>query len=84
MTAAVRQERMEIMKYKQNETMIMLGRQCILPLFCRKEIAKQYKEVFETIKKESPLMDSGECIDLFMLGYIWGKRDERARRKQEL
>lgn len=70
------------MKYRQNETMKMLGRQCIMPLIDREEVVTQYREAFEAIKKESPLMDSAECMDLFMLGYIWGKRDERARRKQ--
>ena len=68
------------MKYNQNDTMKLLGHQYYVPLVEREEIFKQYKEVFDAVKNENPLMDPSECMDLFMLGYIWGKRDERARR----
>lgn len=58
------------MKYDQNETMKMLGCQCIMLLFERNDVKEQYEEVFKVIEKESPLMDMFQCIDLFMLGYI--------------
>lgn len=72
------------MKYPQNETMRLIGHQCIMPLFDRAEVVKQYREVFSAIEEVSPLMDEIECIDLFMLGYIWGKRDERTRKRRVL
>ncbi len=70
------------MLFKKNETMRLLGYQCIFPLFEREEIVNQYRDVFEAIEERSPLMNEVECISLFVLGYIWGKRDERAKRKR--
>ena len=70
------------MKYNKNETMQMLGHQYIFPLFECEDVVKQYREAFKAIKEEHPLMNEIECIDLFMLGYIWGKRTERAKRKK--
>ena len=72
------------MKYNRSSTMQLLGNRCIAPFLDRQELATQYKEVFEAIKEECPLMNEIECFDLFMLGYIWGKRDERVRRKKAL
>lgn len=64
--------------YSANKTMILLGNQChaeIITKKIRKEMgeitaARKYTTTFET------------AIDMFMLGYIYGKRAERARRKK--
>lgn len=66
---------------KSTDTMKMLGYQYVSALFEREEIENQYLEVFDEIEKRNKLMDKFECTYLFILGYIWGKRDERSRKK---
>ena len=67
--------------HNTNDTMKMLGHQCVTTLFEREEIETQSLEVFNEIEKRNKLMDKFECTYLFMLGYIWRKRDERAKKR---
>ena len=69
---------------KSTDTMKMLGYQYVTTLFEREEIENQYLEVFNEIEKRNKLMDKFECTYLFMLGYIWGKRDERAKKRLDI
>jgi hypothetical protein len=72
------------MKYKRNETMEMLGKQHVLMIFERDEIYISFKETFEANMNDNPIINTSAGIDFFMLGYIWGKRDMRAKRKLRL
>lgn len=72
----------EISPYEKNNTMRMLGNQCIMQyendFQCVYDIleARGMKEAF---KRSSNMQ--GTIIDVFMYGIITGKRAERARKK---
>ena len=68
-------------KYRENKTMEMMGRQYAMSLLDRSEVRKEYKDVYSALVKHDIYLDIASCTDIFMLGYIWGKRDERKRRK---
>ena len=64
--------------YDKNDTMKLIGHQNILPIFTD-EATKQMDDV----AKARPYSFSySGAIDMFILGYINGKRAERARRKK--
>lgn len=65
--------------YESNETMRMLGEQKTVDIFWRNtEVRKQ----IEDISKAFPFSFTDEAAaDIFTLGYIYGKRAERARKK---
>lgn len=63
--------------YRANATMELLGKQVPLKILTE-EIKKQMCEITEARKCTTTFMTA---IDMFMLGYIYGKRAERARRK---
>ncbi len=67
------------MVYRKNDTMIMLGKNRAVEAFWgNEEVKKQMKD----IKEARPHSFTFEvAADIFMLGYIHGKRAERARRK---
>ena len=68
--------------YNENETMKLIGHQCTYGLIIGDGIAKNdFENVIEAHKKQPKctLFDIG--IDMFMLGYIYGKRAERKGRK---
>lgn len=66
--------------YKKNETMKLLGHQCIAESFwCNDEVRKQVEHIAEG-RPCSFTIDA--AADIFALGYIYGKRAERARRKR--
>ena len=69
--------------YGMNETMEMLGYQCPISLLCGEGVAaKDFKNILDAHRKHGTysLIDIG--IDAFLLGYIYGKRAERAQRKK--
>lgn len=66
--------------YDKNETMKMLGKQStIQPFWCNDRVRKEVREIFEG-RPYSFTIDA--AADLFMLGYIHGKRSERVKRKK--
>ena len=63
--------------YRANATMQMLGHQ----LYCRIIEKQGFKEI-DNILEARPYTSTMEtAMDVFALGYIYGKRAERARRK---
>ena len=72
------------MLYRENKTMEMIGHQCFLHL-----LSKDYGIAKEDFGNLLDAYDNQVEYDLvevtangFMLGYIYGKRAERARRKK--
>lgn len=68
------------MVYRKNKTMFMLGKSCAVNAFWGNEEVRQ--QIMD-IKEARPHQFTFEtAADIFMLGYIYGKRAERARRKR--
>lgn len=67
------------MVYRKNDTMIMLGKNCTVEAFWGNEEVKKQMEDIKEARPHSFTLDA--AADIFMLGYIHGKRAERARRK---
>lgn len=68
-----------IIPYRANKTMTMLGKNCVGNDFWGNEEVKQ--QIMD-IKEARPHQFTFEAAaDIFLLGYIHGKRAERARRK---
>ena len=68
------------MVYRKNKTMFMLGKNCATEAFWgNEEVKKQVHEIAEARPHHFTLE---AAADIFMLGYIHGKRAERARRKR--
>lgn len=67
------------MVYRKNDTMIMLGKNCAVETFLGNEEVKKQMEDIKEARPHSFTLDA--AADIFMLGYIHGKRAERARRK---
>lgn len=66
--------------YEKNETMQLLGRQYSAELFW---LNSKVREEIEQILSARPYEFSIEASsDIFMLGFIHGKRRERARRER--
>lgn len=66
--------------YAKNDTMRMLGKQYAIPLFWEnEEVMQQIKDISE-VRPYSFTVDAAS--DIFMLGYIHGKRAERKRRNK--
>lgn len=69
-----------VMVYRKNKTMFMLGKNCAVKVFWGNE---EVKRQIMDIKEARPHCFTLEAAaDIFMLGYIHGKRAERARRKR--
>ena len=66
--------------YDTNETSQMLGRQSYMKIMTE-ESEKDFKNMRESHRKKKNLDYCDISVDAFMLGYIYGKRAERARRK---
>lgn len=65
--------------YGKNDTMRLLGKQCIIPFWMNEKVREQIYQ----IREARPYSFTIEAAsDIFMLGYIYGKRAERARRKK--
>lgn len=66
--------------YYENETMRLLGKQKIVYCFWyNEEVREQVRQVADARKFS---FTPEAAADLFTLGYIHGKRAERARRKK--
>lgn len=65
--------------YDKNKTMQLLGKQCMVTAFwCNDKVRKGIDEISEA-RPHSFTIEA--AADIFTLGYIYGKRAERARRK---
>ena len=66
--------------YRKNETMRLLGHQYAVSIFWyNDEVRQEIKQISEARPYSFSL---AAASDIFMLGYIHGKRAERARRKK--
>lgn len=66
--------------YYKNDAMRLLGYQCMIEIFwCNEEVRRQINQIAEA-RPQSFTIDA--AADIFTLGYIYGKRAERARRKK--
>lgn len=67
--------------YMKNETMRLLGKQCnsLLAFWCNDETQWEIKQISEA-RPYSFTIET--ACDIFMLGYIHGKREERKRKKE--
>lgn len=68
--------------YKMNKTMELLGNQKVLSLISNDGVAAEdFKNLIDAHRKNktNSIFDIG--LDAFMLGYIYGKRVERNRKK---
>ena len=63
--------------YRKNETMKLLGKQTCEALFFD-EVRKQIHDIAEA---RNTRFDYSAAMDVFLLGYIYGKKEERARKK---
>ena len=67
----------DVCVYELNDTMRLLGHQCPAEIIT-KEARKQMDEITAARKFTTTLETA---MDMFTIGYIYGKRAERARRK---
>lgn len=67
--------------YDKNDTMRMLGsQQAAMPFWCNDVVRREIEEIAEARPYSFDIIAAS---DIFMLGYIHGKRAERARRKKK-
>lgn len=68
--------------YNANSTMKMLGKQCSIPLIEKEGIAgNDFQDVLSAHEANGTSDYFSIAMDAFMLGYIYGKRAERARKR---
>ena len=65
--------------YQKNDTMRILGKQVAVTAFWNNDAVRRGIEQIREARPYSFTIDAAS--DIFMLGYIHGKRAERARRK---
>lgn len=65
--------------YEKNDTMRLLGKQCIVDVFWQNDEVKKAVNDISDARLDNFTLDA--AADLFSLGYIYGKRAERARKK---
>ena len=65
--------------YEKNETMELLGKQAFKNYFGAIKEARTGRDEIKAARPHSFAKDAAE--DIFVLGYIHGKRADRARRK---
>lgn len=63
--------------YRKNETMKLLGKQTCEVLFS--DEAK--RQVHDIAAARNIRFDHNAAMDIFILGYLYGKKGERARRR---
>ena len=63
--------------YKKNETMKLLGKQVCEALYSD-DVSRQIHDIAEARPYS---FKYSSAIDIFILGYIYGKKAERARKK---
>lgn len=71
------------MLYDANKTMKMLGCNIYAPIFRNGVAADDFNDVLNAHVNEGSMHYFDIAMDAFMLGYIYGKRAERARRKKQ-
>lgn len=65
--------------YEKNKTMQLLGNQCMVTAFwCNDKVRQGIGEIAEARPHSFTIT---AAADIFTLGYIYGKRAERARRR---
>ena len=69
------------MLYNANATMKMLGGNTYSPIFIGGVAADAFNDVLNAHKAEGHTHYIDIAMDAFMLGYIYGKRAERAKKK---
>ena len=70
--------------YDANETMKMIGYQCPVSLLCGGGVAaRDFKNILDAHEKKDTYSFLKVGIDVFMLGYIYGKRAERSKQKRK-
>ena len=68
--------------YNTNSTMQMLGKQYVIPLIGEGGIAADdFRNVLDAHRSNKTNDYFNIGVDFFMLGYIYGKRAERSRKK---
>ena len=68
--------------YEKNKTMKLLGKQFMVSVFLQNE---EVRKAIEEIAEARPYSFTIEAAaDIFTLGYIEGKRAERAKRKNRI
>ena len=65
--------------YEKNDTMRLLGRQCISTFWENDVVRREIEQISEARPCSFTITSAS---NIFMLGYIHGKRAERARRKK--
>ena len=63
--------------YRKNETMKLLGKQTCEALF----LDETKRQVHDISAARNAHFDYNAAMDVFVLGYIYGKKAERARKK---
>ena len=66
--------------YRKNDTMRLLGHQCAVASFWGNDKVRREIEQISEARPHSFMISAAS--DIFMLGYIHGKRAERAKRKR--
>lgn len=67
--------------YEKNDTMRLLGKQYIISLFWANDVVR--REINQILEARPYSFTTSAASDIFTLGYIHGKRAERARRKKK-
>lgn len=62
--------------YNTNDTMRMLGKQCSYEIISE----EQFKKLNDIATARPSSFTKEAAIDIFMLGYIYGKKAERSRK----
>ena len=63
--------------YRKNETMKLLGKQTCEALF----FDEARKQIHDIAEARNTRFNYNAAMDVFLLGYIYGKKEERARKK---
>lgn len=71
------------MLYDANKTMKLLGQQFYYQII-KDERKDAFNDMMNAHRSEGHIHYFDLAMDAFMLGYIYGKRADRARRKQRL
>lgn len=67
--------------YEKNDTMKLLGYQYAMEIMCNEKVRKDMGNIAKARPYEA---SKSIATDYFMLGYIYGKRAERSKKKAAL
>lgn len=70
------------MLYRKNKTMELLGNQFYMQTI-KGEAADAFNDMLNAYRANGCVHYADIAMDAFMLGYIYGKRAERAKKKRE-